>query len=54
MNKLEIKKEFKGVISTLNVKDNKLVKDLWVSYLIYLKDTRQITDTEYIELFKEF
>ena len=54
MNKTEIKKEFKSVVSVLNTKDNKLVKDLWVSYLIFLKDTKQITDTEYIELFKEF
>ena len=54
MNKLEIKKEFQGVISVLNAKDNKLVKNLWISYLIFLKDTEQINDKEYLELFKEF
>ena len=54
MNKTEIKKEFESVIFALSVKDNKLVKDLWISYLIYLKDTEQINDKEYIQLYKEF
>ena len=54
MNKLEIKKEFESVIFALSVKDNKLVKDLWISYIIYLKDIEQITDAEYLELYKEF
>ena len=53
MNKLEITKEFKTVVAALDA-EGKLVKDLWISYLIYLKDIEQITDTEYIELFKEF
>ena len=53
MNKVEIKKEFKSVITALDA-EGKLIKDLWISYLIYLKDIEQITDAEYLELFKEF
>ena len=53
MNKVEIKKEFKSVIVALDA-EGKLVKDLWISYLIYLKDIGKINDKEYIELYKEF
>ena len=53
MNKLEIKREFKTVVTALNA-EGELVKDLWISYLIYLKDIGKINDKEYIELFKEF
>ena len=53
MNKVEIKKEFKSVITALDA-EGKLIKDLWISYLIYLKDTEQINDKEYLELYKEF
>ena len=53
MNKTEIKKEFETVVITLSA-EAKLIKDLWISYLIYLKDTKQITDIEYLELYKEF
>ena len=53
MNKTEIKKEFEKVVSTLDA-EGKLVKDLWISYLIYLKDIGKINDKEYIELYKEF
>ena len=53
MNKLEIKKEFETVVITLDA-EGKLIKDLWISYLIYLKDIGKINDKEYIELFKEF
>ena len=53
MNKTEIKKKFKSVVAALDA-EGKLVKDLWISYLIYLKDTEQITDAEYLELYKEF
>ena len=54
MNKTEIKKEFKDVISVLGVDDNEIIKGLWMVYLVYLKDTHQITNKEHIELFKEF
>ena len=53
MNKTEIKKEFKSVVAALDA-EGKLVKDLWISYLIYLKDIGKINDKEYIELYKEF
>ena len=53
MNKTEIKKEFETVVASLDA-EGKLVKDLWISYLIYLKNIEQITDAEYLELFKEF
>ena len=43
MNKLEIKKEFEAVVAALDA-EGKLIKDLWISYLIYLKDIKQITD----------
>ena len=36
------------------VDDNEIIKGLWIVYLVYLKDTHQITNKEHIELFKEF
>lgn len=55
MKKTEIKNQFESVVFALNVKDNnRLKKDLWVSYILYLYETEEIEWQEYLELFKEF
>ena len=55
MKKTETKNQFESVVFALNVKDNnRLKKDLWVSYILYLYETEEISYPEYLKLLKEF
>lgn len=55
MKKTEIKNQFESVIIALDVKNNdKLKKDLWTTYILYLYEIEEISYSKYLELFKEF
>ena len=48
------KNNFQEVVKALNVKDNKLIKDLWITYIVYLLETEQITEEQHRSWIKEF
>ena len=53
--KLELaKKNFQEVVNALNTKDNKLIKNLWITYIVYLLETEQITEEQHRSWIKEF
>lgn len=55
MMKLEIaKNNFQGVVEVLNASDEKLIKDLWTTYIVYLFETKQITEEQHRNWIKEY
>ena len=50
----QAKNNFQEVVKVLNVKDNKLIKDLWITYIVYLLETEQITEEQHRSWIKEF
>ena len=55
MMKLEIaKNNIQEVIKALNVSDEKLIKDLWTTYIVYLFETQQITEEQHRNWIKEY
>lgn len=55
MMKLETtKNNFQGVVEALNVSNEKLIKDLWTTYIVYLFETKQITEEQHRNWIKEY
>ena len=50
----QAKNNFQEVVKALNAKDNKLIKDLWITYIVYLLETEQITEEQHKDWIKEF
>lgn len=49
-----VKNNFQEVVKALNTKDNKLIKNLWITYIVYLLETEQITEEQHRSWIKEF